>query len=482
MTSTLITGSTAAGEVFPPHIQFQTKAKSKDTQRLNAHVIKYAQRVKGKFGCAEVRTWPITFGLNEKGGMDNEEFEKYIRGAILPLFPDVEDKPGKRVLLKVDSGPGRCNLKLLVALRLLGVYLYPCVPNTTHVSQETDQCYGPFKTQFLQNLTNVFEGRLNANESTSLTPTIVGLPLFGGVDITGMKVMTGAFQYAFVPSRCLAAWSKVGAVTPEGRITRACVNNPQVLKELGDDMDTDRLYYAVQNANEISVLALHNAGYDAQWLTATLKKKKEEEETVCVPYSPSKVELLAKACGHGGRFHATNGMHLTADEIFIAEEMKSRQEERVALEKEKKVRMAQEDIEKKAVALLEQEGRTIESYSVKDLDVLLGWHQLKITGWKKEQKLAKWKDVVESLKQPPSYAKWTDEDEQRLVVLQCDVNGIGDTMFGREVALRKKELEAATLHFSPEERQAMIQKLTDMNAAEAGETSTVTITEGLAPI
>ena len=59
----------------------------------------------------------------------------------------------------------------------------------------------------------------------------------------------------------------------------------------------------------------------------------------------------------------------------------------MALEKEKKVRMAQEDIEKKALALLEQEGRTIESYSVKDLDVLLGWHQVKITGWKKEQKL-----------------------------------------------------------------------------------------------
>ena len=68
LTSTLITGSTAAGEVFPPHIQFQTKAKSKDTERINVNVIKYAQRVKGKFGCAKVRTWPITFGMNEKGG------------------------------------------------------------------------------------------------------------------------------------------------------------------------------------------------------------------------------------------------------------------------------------------------------------------------------------------------------------------------------------------------------------------------------
>ena len=86
LTSTLITGSTAAGEVFPPHIQFQSKAKSKaksnDTEKINVSVIKYAQRVKGKFGCAEVRLWPITFGMNEKGGMDSEEFEKYIRGAI----------------------------------------------------------------------------------------------------------------------------------------------------------------------------------------------------------------------------------------------------------------------------------------------------------------------------------------------------------------------------------------------------------------
>jgi hypothetical protein len=194
------------------------------------------------------------------------------------------------------------------------------------------------------------------------------------------------------------------------------------------------------------------------------------------------VELLANARKHGRRYHATNGGHLSTDDIFIAAASDSRKKEREVAEKEKKVRMAQEDIEKKALALLEQEGRTIESYSVKDLDVLLGWHQLKITGWKKEQKLAKWKDVVESLKQPPPYAKWTDEDEQRLVVLQSDVIGIEDTVLGRQVALRKREFEAATLCFSREERQAMIQKLTDMNAAEAGETSTVTITDGLAPI
>ena len=38
LTSTLITGSNAAGEAFPPHIQFQSKAKSDDTARIDVNV------------------------------------------------------------------------------------------------------------------------------------------------------------------------------------------------------------------------------------------------------------------------------------------------------------------------------------------------------------------------------------------------------------------------------------------------------------
>ncbi len=41
--------------------------------------------------------------MNGKGGMNNEEFERYIDNSIDPLFPDLEDTPGKCILLKVDS-------------------------------------------------------------------------------------------------------------------------------------------------------------------------------------------------------------------------------------------------------------------------------------------------------------------------------------------------------------------------------------------
>ena len=72
-----------------------------------------------------------------------------------------------------------------------------------------------------------------------------------------------------------------------------------------------------------------------------------------------------------------------------------------------------------------------------------------------------------SQKPPPPYERWRNEDEQRLVALQSDVIGIKDTMFGREVALKKRELEAAAGHFTWEEREATQRKLDAINAAKS---------------
>ena len=52
-------------------------------------------------------SWDCTFGLNTRGGMDDCEFEKYVMNSILPFYPKTRDRPGHRLLLKCDSGPGR---------------------------------------------------------------------------------------------------------------------------------------------------------------------------------------------------------------------------------------------------------------------------------------------------------------------------------------------------------------------------------------
>lgn len=220
LTTTMITGSNAAGEALPPHFQFQTKVLSAETTRIRYDVADFMPMVIGKFGADEVREWPTTYGMNEKGGMDNTKFEKYIKNSIVPLYPHARDEFGKRVLLKCDSGPGRMNIDLLCWLRREGFILYPSVPNTTAVTQETDQNYGQFKSQFRTNLSLVIDHRVEMGESVSLQPWLVGLFVFGGIDlVTEYEVETSAFQVGFSREECLRAWVKVGAAP----LTRKCL-------------------------------------------------------------------------------------------------------------------------------------------------------------------------------------------------------------------------------------------------------------------
>ena len=117
LTSTMITSSNVADHPIPPHLQFQSKAKTKETMKLQYDLMIHMPCVSGQFGCAEVRSWPVTFGANEKGGMDSKKFEKFVMSSIVPLYPHAKNKTCVCVMLKVDSGPRRMNLNLLVRLR-----------------------------------------------------------------------------------------------------------------------------------------------------------------------------------------------------------------------------------------------------------------------------------------------------------------------------------------------------------------------------
>jgi hypothetical protein len=80
--------------------------------------------------------------MNPKGGMDQKSFYKYCVEFIAALYPDAVDLPGRRVLIKLDSGPGQLNSELQGQLRLLGFIVFPGLPNGTELGQEMDQLYG----------------------------------------------------------------------------------------------------------------------------------------------------------------------------------------------------------------------------------------------------------------------------------------------------------------------------------------------------
>jgi hypothetical protein len=377
LTTTMITGSSAAGDPIPPHLQFMSKSTSSDS-RFHYDIAEHIPMVCASFGFSSERLFPITFGRNKKGGMDSVEFEKYVLGSIVPLYPHARDKKGHRVLLKVDLGPGRMNLMLLARLRRLGFVLYPGVPNTTHVSQETDQQYGAFKTQFVTNLDTIIEGRITSGVSLLLQPKMVGLPLFGGVDSeTGVEIKRSAFAAGFSKEKCLRAWAKVGAATPDG-VTCACLKDRQVLCAVGDDAETGESFRNIQAANDHAVHALSLAGFDAQFLQATYVAKKDVEEraTITVPNTRERQLALANTKGHGGVYHVMRGgRNITNNDFFVAAELKDRKKGRADGMKKKKDAQRMEALEAKALNILENmEGKQIEDLIVDDLNGLLGWH------------------------------------------------------------------------------------------------------------
>ena len=69
---------------------------------------------------------------------------------IVPLCPDLNDVNGKRLMVKEDCGPGLLQENLLTKARTLEFILYPGVPNTTAVIQESNQNYGRFKTPYIK--------------------------------------------------------------------------------------------------------------------------------------------------------------------------------------------------------------------------------------------------------------------------------------------------------------------------------------------
>jgi hypothetical protein len=63
---------------------------------------------------------------------------------------------------------------MLAKLRVLGFYIIVGVPNTTHVTQPTDQNYGMFKSIYRKNM-------MKLTTIKGIAPNDIPLLIFGGV-------------------------------------------------------------------------------------------------------------------------------------------------------------------------------------------------------------------------------------------------------------------------------------------------------------
>ena len=86
-----------------------TAAQTDENDSIRNECLCYMLDVVGIFCHKEMQQMLVSFGMNAKGGMDDDEFFEYLQNLIMPLYPDSAPMNGKKVVLKCDSGPGRLN-------------------------------------------------------------------------------------------------------------------------------------------------------------------------------------------------------------------------------------------------------------------------------------------------------------------------------------------------------------------------------------
>jgi len=311
----------------------------------------------------------------------------------MKLFPDAAPVKGRWVVIKCHSGPGRLNPTLLAYIRFHGFILYPGVPNTTAVTQETDQSYCPFQTAVRMNLQLIIDERIATDKARSLAPWMIGLVIFGGEDPETGLIVGSAFLKGFSTLHNIKAWEKVGAVP----LSRKCLQSPKVRRSIGDgDDDQQALVGLIVEHNVITCNALSLEGYNGDVMKITLKPV-ERPSVLTVPHLQEQIELLSRAKTHGNIFAATGGVHLTANDIFKGIVLKQRKVEREKLVKEKTVRMRQEKVATNAMIIQAAKGGDVTKLTGAGLTILLTWYQHANVGkMKKNEKLAACLDIVSS--------------------------------------------------------------------------------------
>ncbi len=463
---TLIVGGTAAGEMIPPHFQLTTDGQNEELQVWNTSLVKYMHHIFGRFGYDDGKYHPCTFGMNDKGGMTKDEFEEYIKNSIITLYPDAADTPGKRVLLKADSGPGRKNTDLMAHLRARGFYFLPGLPNSTHVTQEMELLIGELKSVFYNNLENLTRGCLLRRRAVPSGAEIVGLLLFGGSffhnepDEHTIKEYLNAFEVAGQKEKMTSYFKKIGFAP----FTRNYLDNKRVRHDSENDPMADE-YDALEYHNAAACGILDILGYDGGLLRAQVDRKSRvvlEQQPLTRPGTIERATALAGAVTHGQQFKVTGGHHLTSNDFFIADALGSLEKEQKALTAERKARQKQQQQYENALPLLEKPEISLLS---KDLDILLRFKLGELPGnlKTKAEKLRRWQEVKDQ--QSLALEPWTAEDEERYQTLMEKQITLADTALGRQKEVFRRQMISNIATMSEEERREMRKVLDDHDAS-----------------
>ena len=294
----------------------------------------------------------VSSAFSENGSVTKEIFYEWYHEIVSVLFPDMQDIPGKRVLVKSDGGPGRTHPIYLSESHLDGLVHYPGLPNGT-LFQELDQIFAYLKSLMEKNRMRIFNKLFQLDSDKTKVPMQdIGSILFGGEKTfsDGSKMfLQNAFEMAMDQEHLEGAQKKCGYV-PANRIALESGKlRHEIVIDPSGNIDTDMndlnmasLLLDIEKENHDVVDRLECKGYDLahglkRFLTRN-DRQQQNQSSSCKTY-PGTTEhqrRLSKASTQGAHFRATNGgAPMNCDDCLIAIELKHWDIEKEKLTKEK---------------------------------------------------------------------------------------------------------------------------------------------------
>ena len=96
------------------------------------------------------------------------------------------------------------------------------------------------------------------------------------------------------------------------------------------------------------------------------------------------------------------------------------------------------------------------------MDGIFWWYgmsKVECGNMKKPEKSGIMKQIIDGVREPPHYEKWSTDNEAELVELKKKEINMGDTALGRHQTVQKREMEASIDVMNYEERQIVRRKL-----------------------
>lgn len=471
--ATVMVAFTFGCEPIPPLFILPSKAKQ---PRINVKMIQNCPYLDVQLGMKGKHPCPPEFAYNRKAGM-NGEFFKVWADHLKRYWPDMDDAPGKRVLLKSDGGPGRSGDIFLVDVRRDGLVSFPGLPNGSEDTQEADQLIAAIKAGVYRNRDSLYAARCTVGcKNPDVRHDDLPLLLMGGtVEIEDGTVveLENSYLNGLTREKIKRAKDKCG-YHPS---THAALSNERIRISIGEEDAPNEcpdpygeLCATLEAQNKKDVEFLEQRGYKKastlrrELLRVTTEQSEGRERGVSFPDGSRELQdALAKTKRPGEFFRLTNGgAPMNCDMVLIG---KARQEMLRLADKEEARKHKIEAWQKHrevAYAIFETDGVDVAPTDliVPTLKSLIRFKQGPYPKAPNNEKVTVskgplielWISKYHQLPEP-KVEDWTDADDENIETLRAgDVGRLEETELYKRSYQREQECLATRLGALPLKR------------------------------